>query len=145
MLLSAALPMAAAFDVHRALDTTPLIGLSVILAAILSAYVFPMLFLRADIRAMKIALIRQLRMAEQSYYEKVLENNPPNEESLNAAKTATEYFDRVCTRVEAISAFPHFRQVIAIAGISLTPSAISLIFKISGQIGPFIRPLLAKP
>jgi hypothetical protein len=73
---------AAAFEVHRAADITPMMGLAIVLITTVIAYLIPILFLRADIVALKRETIRRLRNLQQAYYSKIAESEMMDFETL---------------------------------------------------------------
>jgi hypothetical protein len=140
--LMISLPTAAAFEVHRAADVTPLIGLTIMLAWTGIAYVVPILYLRADIVATKRATIKKLRQLQQACYFEIVKGNALDYEKVKDGNEALEYFEKVSNKVSSISNYPHLKRLIGYLGLALTPSAIS--FTVN-YIVPFIRPLLQKP
>lgn len=144
-LLVAALPMAAALEVHRAMDVTPLIGLAILLGAVSTAYVAPTLVLRNEIVAMKRDLISQLRSRQQVHYARII-NDPANEPSLlPEANEAVDYYEKVCSKVNSISNYPHLRRMLSYMGLALTPSVLSVVLKLYSGASPLIGHLLRKP
>lgn len=140
--LMISLPTAAAFEVHRAADVTPLIGLTIMVAWTGIAYVVPILYLRSDIVATKRATIKKLRQLQQACYSEIVASNNLDYEKVKDGNDALEYFEKICDKVSSISNYPHLKRLIGYLGLALTPSAIS--FTVN-YIVPFIRPLLQKP
>jgi hypothetical protein len=140
--LMISLPTAAAFEVHRATDVTPLIGLTIMVAWTGIAYVVPILYLRSDIVATKRATIRKLRQLQQACYSEIIKDKKLDYEKVREGNEALEYFEKICSKVSSISNYPHLKRLIGYLGLALTPSVIS--FTIN-YIVPLIGPLLKKP
>src|SRR5262249_45206375 len=109
-LLAVSIPAAAALQVHRRLDVTPLIGLGSLLGFALVAYFFPILRLRTDIRALKKALLRRLRARQELQYKSIISSKRLDDSSVTHANDALVYFDSVCARVQSIPNFPHWSR-----------------------------------
>jgi hypothetical protein len=101
-LLIGSIPTAAAFEVHRAPDVTPLIGLSALVSWALLAYIVPIFFLRSDIVAMKRETFRRLTTLEQANYLQLIKENNLDFERLRRGNEALDYFDKVCGKVREI-------------------------------------------
>jgi hypothetical protein len=144
-LIAGSIPVAAAFEVHRAADVTPLMGFAIIVISAGTAYIVPILVLRADIVAMMRTLIRRLRLLQQTYYARILEDHNARFETLHEGNEALDYFDRICTRVQAISNYPHLTRLLKFVGLALTPSAISLALKLFDDIRPILGGLIKQP
>lgn len=140
--LMASIPTAAVFEIHRALDVTPLIGLSVIVVAIVIAYIIPLAVLRRDIIAIKSQITHRLGVLQQSYYTLLTVTEDPDFETLKRSNEALDYFEKIRARIKAISNYPHFGRLVGYIGIVLTPSVLSITFKVFSDLLPFIRPLL---
>jgi hypothetical protein len=143
--LVSSISTAAAFEVHRAADVTPIMGLSVIVLATLIAYVIPIFILRTDILAMKRSTIEKLRLLQQAYYTKIVESEEIDFEKVRKGNEALDYFEKVCRRIQGISNFPHLKRVLGYLALAITPSIASLIIKSLQDVAPIIRPLLKKP
>lgn len=137
MLIGAA-PTLAAFEVHRALDVTPLMGVSVLALWTAVAYVVPILFLRSDIVAFKRNTITKLRHQQQEYYSKITESQELDVEKLKKGYEAFDYFEKVCERVKSISNYPHLKRLLKFLGLALTPSIISVALKLYEALSAFI-------
>ena len=144
-LLMGAVPTAAAFEVHRALDITPLVGLTIIVLSVCIAYIIPILFLRSDIIAMKRQMIAKLRVLQQAYYLRIIEDRELNFETLRNGNEAFSYFDKVRTAVQSISDYPHLKRIIGCIGLALTPSVMTLAVKLCEDLIPVVRPILRRP
>lgn len=144
-LLVASISTAAAFEVHRAVDVTPLMGLTIIIISTAIAYIVPALFLRSDIVALKREMIGRLRLLQQTYYSKIIDGQDTDFETLRKGNEALDYFEKVCTRVQAISSYPHLKRLLRYIGLALTPSIISLALKFYENVVPIIGPVLKKP
>jgi hypothetical protein len=129
-LLISAIPVAGAFQVHRAMDVTPLIGLCLVLIAAGLAYSIPTIILRADIVAVKRDMIQKMRSQQQDYWARALETSGANFEVLKQSNDALEYFDKFCARVDSIPNYPHLDRLLRYMGLALTPSVVSLAIKI---------------
>jgi hypothetical protein len=143
-LLMSSVSTAAAFEVHRAADVTPLMGLAVVVISVGIAYIVPILFLRADIISMKREAIKKLRLLQQSHYSKIIEDQNLDSEKLSNGNEALDYFEKVCSRIQSISNYPHLGRILRYAGLSLVPSIISLILKVYDVV-PLISPILKRP
>jgi hypothetical protein len=143
-LLMSSASTAAAFEVHRAADVTPLMGLAVVIISVGVAYIVPILFLRADITSMKRETIEKLRLLQQSYYSKIIDDQNLDFEKLSKGNEALDYFEKVCGKIQSISNYPHLGRLLRYAGLSLIPSVISVILKVY-DIAPIIGPILKKP
>jgi hypothetical protein len=129
-LLISSIPVAGAFQVHRAMDVTPLIGLCLILISASIAYAIPMIFLRTDIVSVKRDMIRKMRSQQQDYWARALKNGAANFEALKQSNEALDYFDKLCAKVDAIPNYPHLDRLLRYMGLALTPSVVSLAIKI---------------
>jgi hypothetical protein len=136
---------AGAFLVHRAMDITPVAGLSILLGWALLTYLIPILILRTDIVAMKKELTTKIRQAQQLKYSKVLEGTPLEFRVLEEENEALEYFDRVCGKIESISSLPHWKRLLAFIGLAATPSLVTLVLKYAISLAPITDRLLGQP
>jgi hypothetical protein len=143
--LVSSISTAAAFEVHRAADVTPIMGLTIIILATGIAYVIPILVLRADIVAMKRETIAKLRLLQQAYYSKIVDGGTIDFEKVRNCNEALDYFERVCARIQTISNYPHLKRLLGYMALAITPSIASLILKSFEDVAPIIRPLLKKP
>jgi hypothetical protein len=143
-LLLGSISTAAAFEVHRAADVTPLMGLTIIIVSTGIGYIVPILFLRSDIVAMKRLTIKKLRLLQQAYYTKIIDGRDLDFETVRNGNEAHDYFEKVCTNVQSISNYPHLRRLLRYIGLALTPSIISLVIKLYNDLVPIIGPLLKK-
>lgn len=143
--LVSSMATAAAFEVHRAADVTPLMGLTIIILATGIAYVVPILVLRADIVAMKRDAMAKLRQLQQSYYSKIVDSEKIDFESVRNGNDALDYFEKVCARIQTISNYPHIKRLLGYITLAVTPSIASLIIKSFQGVAPIIRPFLEKP
>lgn len=141
-LLAVSVSSAAAFEVHRAFDVTPLIGLAVILLGIVVAYLVPIWSLRTDLVAMKQDTLSHLRSLQKAYYDKIVAQQSSDSATIADANEALDYFDKIVARVQAISNYPHLARMMKYAGVALTPSALSLLIKLLPLLRPVIRPIL---
>jgi hypothetical protein len=144
-LLMSSIPTAAAFEVHRAADVTPLMALTIIILSTVIAYIIPILFLRSDIVVLKRETIRRLRLLQQTYYSKIIDGQDLDFEALKRGNEALDYFEKVCTRVQSISNYPHLKLLLRYIGLALTPSIISLVLTLYNDAISIIAPLLKKP
>jgi hypothetical protein len=144
-LLMGSISTAAAFEVHRATDVTPLIGLILLLGWTGGAYIVPTLFLRSDIVALKKSVIEKLRKLQQEYYSEIIEDKNINFETFRKGNEALDYFEKVSLRVQLISNYPHLRRFLQYVSLAITPSVISIILKFYFDIIPIIDPALKKP
>jgi hypothetical protein len=143
--LVSSISTAAAFEVHRAADVTPIMGLTIIILATGIAYVIPILVLRADIVAMKRETVAKLRYLQQTYYSKIVDSGKIDFEKVRNGNEALDYFERVCARIQSISNYPHLKRLLGYLALAITPSIASLIIKSFEDVAPIIRPLLKKP
>lgn len=134
-----ALATVGAFVVHRELDATPLMGVASVLATVVVAYGLPIGYLRVDLAALKRQAIDRLRHAQQRCYEELMNADRIDAVHLKSASDTLDYFDRLCSRVEAISTYPHFRRVAASALPALIPGMFSLSVKIYELAAPIIQ------
>lgn len=144
MLIGAA-PTLAAFEVHRALDITPLMGLSILVLWAGAAYIVPIIFLRSDIVAFKREMIARSRQQQQDYYSTITDSQELDVEKLRKGYEAFDYFEKVCERIQAISNYPHLRRLLKFFALALTPTIISLALKLYDGLAPIIAPVLKKP
>lgn len=142
--LVGSLPTAAAFEVHRAVSITPVLGLTILVLWTVLAYIVPTLFLRSDIVAMKRETIGKLRLLEQAYYSRIVDNEDVNFGALRKGNEAVEYFDKICLKIQSIPDYPHLKRVLRYIGLALTPSLISLGLKFYEYVLPIMSPLLRK-
>lgn len=139
--LLSSMGVAAAFQVHRAMDVTPTMGLMVILGAAALAYGLPIAFLRTDIRALKRREIARLRDLEQSCYLRLLKNTEVSSIEARQRTDLLEYLEVLVGRIQSISTFPHLRRLIGYAGLAVTPSVLSVIAQLYEPISAFIGSL----
>ena len=143
--LISSLSTAAAFEVHRAADITPIMGLTVIILATAIGYVIPMLVLRTDIVAMKQEAIAKLRLLQQAYYSNIIDSGNVDFEKARNGNEALDYFEKVCARIQAISNYPHLKRLVGYTTLAITPSIATLIIKSLIDFAPIISPFLKKP
>jgi len=132
---------AAAFEVHRAADVTPMIGLAIIVGGALLAYGLPILVLRADIVAVKHEMIGRIRTLQQEYYTRIIELRHLDPETLRNGKEAQDYFENICAVVRSISQYPHLKRLIGYVGLAMTPSIISFAIKVYEIAAPLSKKL----
>jgi len=123
-LLIASVPLAGAFAVHRALDVTPVVGLSIVLVAATAAYGLPTLYLRRDIVALKTTMLEKLRKRQRSYYTSITDQERIGSDLLQLANEALDYFEKVCAKIQSISDYPHIRRLARFTAVALTPSVL---------------------
>jgi hypothetical protein len=143
-LLVASLPLAGAFYIHRAFELTPLMGATIVLAGAIIAYAVPIFRLRTDIIALKRETVEKLRSLEQEYYSSVVEKRTHEFASIRLGNEALDYFDKLSSRVEAISNYPHLHRVLKYLGVTFTPSLLSFIWKAYPIFSPVIIPFLKR-
>lgn len=143
-LLVGSLPTAAAFVVHKSLDITPLIGLITLVGWALIGYLVPILFLKSDIVGMRNHTIKRLRCLQQDYYCEIVEGRTLDFDKLRKGNEALDYFDKVCTRLQSISNYPHLRRLIRYVGLASTPTILSLGIKVYQSAGPILTPFLKR-
>lgn len=141
-LLVCSIPVAAAFEVHRAFDVTPMMGAVLVFGGAIAAYAIPVIFLRTDILEMKRATVQKLRSLQQSYYSQISDTKRVDGEVLRQANEAYDYFEKICTRVISISNYPHFAKLLKYLGVAITPSLISMVFKTYQSLSPYLGHLL---
>jgi hypothetical protein len=144
-LLICSVSLFAAFEVHRALDVTPLLGLTVVVGSAAIAYVVPILFLRSDIVALKRDLADRLMSLQQAYYSSIIERPNLDFDTLRKGNEALDYFGKVSARVEAISNYPHLKRVLKFTGLALTPSIISICLSLYDHLSLIITSLSKRP
>jgi len=138
-ILAGSIPTAAAFEVHRTTDVTPLMGLSILIASTCIAYLVPVLFLRADIVAVKLIMIGKIRSLQQTYYSRGVESNNFDIEALRNGNEALEYFEKVLAAAQSISHYPHLKRLLGYVGLALTPTALSLTLKLLEVTTPLLN------
>ncbi|MFA5897554.1 MAG: hypothetical protein WC829_00435 [Hyphomicrobium sp.] len=143
--LLGSLVTAAAFAIHRAADVTPLMGVSVLLFSAAFAYAVPMAFLRTDIVALKKEAMRSVRALQQDYYNRIVNGASVSVATVSEGNEALEYFERLSTRIQSISNYPHLRLFAGYIGLAVTPSAVSLAFDLLRGAAPLIRSLVPTP
>jgi hypothetical protein len=145
-LIVGALTTAGAFFVHYAVNMTPLIGLLILVAWTVLAYIVPVLFLRTDIVALKRDMIQKLRSLQQADYSRVFEDSESGWEFrvLRKEKEALEYFDKMCARIQSISNYPHWKRLIGFAGLAATPSIVAFAAKFLVGLFPVMSRILGK-
>jgi hypothetical protein len=136
---------AAAFEVHRAADVTPIMGLVVIILATAIGYIIPIIVLRSDILVLKRDAIAKLRRLQQAYYSNIVDSSNIDFEKVRNGNEALDYFEKVCARIHAISNYPHLKRLIGYMTLALTPSIATLIIKSLLDVVPMIRPFLGHP
>jgi hypothetical protein len=141
-LLIASVPLGAAFVVHRALDITPLMGAAIVVVGAALAYAIPIFRLRTDIIAMKRAVVEKMRQLQQNYYSRVVSDERIQIETLRQGNDALDYFEKICTKIEGISNYPHLVRLLKYIGLAMTPSFLSLAFKLYDKVSPILIPLL---
>lgn len=134
---------AGAFIIHRAANITPVIGLIILIVWAALTYIVPILFLRRDIVASKREIINKLRSLQQRSYSHTLDADKADFILIKNEKDALEYFDRVCSKVESISNYPHWKRLIGFIGLAATPSVLGFVFKSLGLF-PVLGRLLAR-
>jgi hypothetical protein len=143
-LLVASIPLAGAFQVHKALDITPIMGSAIVLIGALVAYIIPILHLRKDLVALKRDTVERLRLLQQRYYSRISERKTLDFEAVRRANEALDYFEKICARVKSISNYPHFYRLLKFMGLAMTPSALLLVINsykaLSPLIGLFLKP-----
>lgn len=144
-LIIGSIATAAAFIIHGAANVTPLIGLTILVAWAVAAYIVPILFLKTDIVALKRELIRKLRLRQRSEYSKTLEGSELEFRILRKENEALGYFDKLCTRVESISNYPHLKRLIRFVGLAVTPSLLAFAMKFFVEFVPVMGRLLRRP
>jgi hypothetical protein len=137
-LLIGSIATAAAFEVHRSLDVTPVIGLTILLSWAVLAYVVPILFLRSDIIAVKQEMSRKLANLEQATYAQTIDKRDASFGSLQEGNEVVEYLDKVSSKVRAVPNYPHLKRLIGYIGLAMTPSLISLAIKVYQEAGVMI-------
>jgi hypothetical protein len=125
-LLISSVSLFSAFEVHRALDVTPLLGLTVVVGSAAVAYIVPIFFLRSDIVALKRELADKLTSLQQTYYSSIIERPNLDFETLRKGNEALDYFGKVIARVEGISNYPHLRRLLKFTALAVAPSVISI-------------------
>ena len=125
-LLLAAVASATTFVVHQGAATTPIIGVTIILSSLFTAYLGPAAYLRADIAALKRVAIDELTVAESRSYENVLRASAGGSTDISDAAKSLEYFEHVRAKIEAIPEFPYFTRMISFVGFCFSPTAVSL-------------------
>lgn len=138
------LPTAAAFEVHRAADVTPLMGLAVLLLATAVAYFVPILALRADIVATKETMVKKLRWMQQANFTRIFENKKLDPDAVKSSSETIEYFEKLCTAIDEVSNYPHLKRLIGVATLAMTPAVGSMLGKLYDSFSPVIQPWLAK-
>ncbi|WP_156332641.1 hypothetical protein [Rhodopseudomonas sp. AAP120] len=141
-LLISSVPVGAAFSVHRALDVTPLMGASIVVVGALLAYAIPIFRLRTDIIAMKRVVIEKIRLLQQNYYSRIVSDEKIQIETLRQGNEALDYFEKICTKIEKISNYPHLIRLLKYLGLAMTPSFLSLGIKLYDKLSPTLLPLL---
>jgi hypothetical protein len=144
-LLLGSFSTAAALEVHQSADITPIIGALIVVGGMLLAYVAPAIYFRTDILALKKQSMDRIRQMQQSYYGAVMDSRGRDRETLHRANEAVDYFDKVNAKIQSIPDLPHFSRLIRFAGLALTPSALSIAFKLLDNIPSFIRALPRTP
>lgn len=143
--LISSIPTAAAFEIHRRADVTPLIGLWLLILSSGIAYIVPILFLRSDIIASKQEIIGKLRSLEQNYYARIIDGQNLDFDTLKRGSEALDYFDKVCSKIQSISNYPHLKHLIRYLGLALTPSVITVALKLYEDFLPIFHPASKKP
>ena len=143
-LLLGSVAAAAAFQVHRAADVTPIMGLAVLLVSAAVAYGVPIAFLRTDIVALKKEALSAVRKLQQEHYAKTISSSL-SVETVREGNDALEYFERLATRIESISNYPHLKRFAAYMGLAVTPSMLSAIIEFSRETAPLIAPFVQRP
>jgi hypothetical protein len=62
-------------------------------------------------------------------------------DELREVNDAIDYFDRVCTRIAAISNYPHLRWIAGSAAVALLPTIVSGAIKAYELLGPLVERL----
>ena len=144
-LLVGSIATAAAFEVHRAFDVTPVIGLIILLSWAVLAYIIPILFLRSDIIAVKQEMSRKLANLEQTTYAQTMDKTTISLGNFKKGTEVVEYLDRVSSKVRSVPNYPHLKRLIGYIGIAMTPSLISLAIKVYQATGVMIFSGLKQP
>lgn len=144
-MLISSLPTAAAFEVHRAADVTPLIGLAIVLLSAGIGYIVPVLALRSDLVALKRSMLSQVGEQQQAYYTSIIEHGNVDFESIRAGNEGIKYFESVSSAIRSLSNYPHLRRLVGYMGLAITPSVISLVLKLGEGLIPVIHPALKRP
>jgi hypothetical protein len=139
------LPTVGAFQIHRAADVTPVMGLATLVVATGIAYFIPILSLRADIVAAKRAMIERLRWLQQAKFSQIVDRNNLDFETLRIGNESIEFFEKLCKAIRDISNYPHLKRLIGYITLAMSPVAASLIGKLYNQFGQVIHPLLTRP
>lgn len=135
------LPTAGAFQIHRAPDITPMMGLATLLLATGTAYFVPILSFRADIIAAKKAMVEKLRWLQQEQFAQIVEKGHFDFESLQTGNQSIEFFEKLCKAIRHISNYPHLKRLIGYITLAMSPIAASLIGRLYNAFGQLIHPL----
>jgi hypothetical protein len=141
-LVVGSLATAVVFFAHGGIAVTPIMALVVLIGWAFLAYFVPILFLRSDIVAMKREALEKLRGLQQENYWQITQTHGHDVEMLGKGKEALDYFDKVCTNIQAISNYPHLRRLLSLFSLSLLPSFVQIGIKLYQNVGPLLGPLL---
>jgi len=136
------LTTAVVFFAHHGVAATPVMALSLLVGWIIVAYFLPIFFLRSNILAMKKEMLEQLRGLQQENYAQITKDHGRDLEMLGKGKEALDYFDKVCTNIQAIPNYPHLNRLLRLFTLSMIPSAIQIAIKLYQNAGPLLSPLL---
>lgn len=136
------LATAVVFFAHHGVAATPLMALALLVSWAFVAYFVPIFFLRSDIVAMKREMLEKLRGLQQENYSQITQSHGHDVEMLGKGKEALDYFDKVCTNIQAISNYPHLRRLLSFSSLSMVPSLIQIGIKLYQNAGPLFSPLL---
>jgi hypothetical protein len=91
---------------------------------------------------MKRTVVERIRQLQQSYYSRIVRDEEVQIDTLRQGNEALDYFEKVCMRIEGISNYPHLIRLLKYFGLALTPSFVSLGFKLYDKLSPILIPLL---
>ncbi|KPF89044.1 hypothetical protein IP86_27600 [Rhodopseudomonas sp. AAP120] len=117
-------------------------GASIVVVGALLAYAIPIFRLRTDIIAMKRVVIEKIRLLQQNYYSRIVSDEKIQIETLRQGNEALDYFEKICTKIEKISNYPHLIRLLKYLGLAMTPSFLSLGIKLYDKLSPTLLPLL---
>jgi hypothetical protein len=129
-LLLVAPALAGAFEVHRALDITPVTGLLIVLASAILAYLVPMTTLRTDIVALKREALTRIRALQQEYYRSIVSGGTITAAAVTTGNEALEYFEKLSTQIRSIPNYPHLKRLVGVVSLATTPSVVSILIKL---------------
>ena len=129
------LPTAGAFQIHRAIDVTPMMGLATVLLAIGVAYFVPILSFRSDIVAAKQAIVERLRWLQQAQFSKIVDGDTLDFETLRIGNQSIEFFEKLCKAIKHISNYPHLKRLIGYITLAISPILATLVGRLSTRSG----------